>query len=85
LLGASESITDISVMKIAECCPDLNALEVGFCPNLTDISMLKVFDCFPHINRLNIFRCFNITDSIYNKFRSKGTKVYPYTLNFWAS
>jgi hypothetical protein len=75
IVNGSDSITDISVIKIAECCPDLNVLIVASCTNITDISMLKVFDCCHHLNYLNMHGCSNITDLSKNKFRSKRIKV----------
>jgi hypothetical protein len=45
----NQSISDISMIKIAEGCPNINSLSLKGCENITDTSVVKIAESCPII------------------------------------
>jgi hypothetical protein len=69
------NITDSSIIRIAEGCPDLRSLNVSTDPTsipiVTDVSVIRLAEKYPKLNSLNLRNCVNITDASIIKL-SKG-------------
>lgn len=58
----SQSITDLSIQKIAETCLNLQKLCVSKCAELTDHTLTSLAQYNPYLNTLEVAGCHQFTD-----------------------
>jgi hypothetical protein len=56
--------TDVSLLKLAMCCPSLTCLEIVNNDQLTDISLCAVIHACPFLQSLDISNCIHLTHRI---------------------
>jgi hypothetical protein len=56
------SLTDESLILVAQCCPNLTRLDVEECRALTDDSIIYLVENCPSITSINVSGCWNLTD-----------------------
>lgn len=54
--------TDFAFIRIAECCPMLEVLNLSHCCKITDIAVVRIAECCPIIRVLSLEGCYAITD-----------------------
>jgi hypothetical protein len=55
-------ITDFAFIRIAECYPMLEVLNLSHCCKITDIAVVRIAECCPLIRVLSLECCYAITD-----------------------
>jgi hypothetical protein len=57
-------ISDLSIVRLVEGCPNLHKLDAGFGQNITDMSIIGKAEGYPrpHLHTLKLSDCYNITD-----------------------
>jgi hypothetical protein len=57
------NVRDISIIRVAEECPNLIRLDLTECRQITDLSILKIAERCPKLQSLSLMGCFDVTDT----------------------
>lgn len=60
---SNRNITDRSIIKIAESCPNLRILNLARCDRVTNRSVIKIAENCPDLKELNLSGCYSISDT----------------------
>jgi hypothetical protein len=72
-------ISDLSILKISECCIDLKVLNLKRLLLITDKSVVKIIQNCANLEVLEVAQCIKLTDVVLSEISQSGYKLH--TLN----